>query len=427
MNIRLMQAYSKVSKVAVPKPGYLTVLNEENIFKSKAQLSKAIIDANPSFKSGGSKPGSIRIAPSGDTPASSREDTIKDFEETLKDINLVIKEIKPRGEGASSKYPTYVVADSGSNEFQIVLAGGATSNEGMNYERNVMKSLKEYFTKKDLDEEVEKPEFLKELEQKLDVEFVSLIDSVDFNRKVERPLTDDGAEDMGEEIADAALKGDDGKDYYISIKDIGGITVANTGAAGMFSLKDNQFKVDLDKREIGKKLFKAAGIDDEESILKIERGLTDYVNKTISPPELSKTQDVTSLADAESLKKFLYSAFDYGYIYVRRKSSGLEIVDLTKKENLYDFIGDIKSVFVKYPFYKNDTRPGARKNVSIIIETENHRFSFDIRNASGGIIPKQINLVKLGSKKEIAQTAANIDSVSKSDKSVEDVLSKYNL
>lgn len=424
MHTRLIQAYNKVSKVAVPKPGYLTVLNEENIYKSKTQLSKAIIDANPSFKSGGSKKEAIRIAPSGEAPASSREDTIKDFENTLKDINLVIREIKPKGEGASSRYPTYVVADSGSNEFQIVLAGGAASNEGMNYERNVMKSLKEYFTKKDLDEEVEKPEFLKELEQKLDVEFVGLIDSVDFTRKVERPLTDDGAEDMGKVIADAALMGDDDKEYYISIKDIGGGTVANTGAAGMFSVKDNQFEVDLDKKDIGKKLFKAAGIDNDESILKIERGLTDYAKKIVSPQELSETKNITSLVDKESLKKFIYSAFDYGYIYVRRKSAGLEIIDLTKKENLHDFIGDIKSVFIKYPFYKNDTRLGRRKNVSIIIETEEHRFSFDIRNASGGIIPTQINLVKLSSKKETAQLASNAKSVKSSNKAVADALTK---
>lgn len=207
---------------------------------------------------------------------------------------------------------------------------------------------------------------------------------------------------------------------------VGGVTVANTGAAGMFSLKDG--KITFADREgmVGKKLFDAAGLDDS-SIIKIEKGLTDYLNKTISPSDLQKTVDMTSSANKEDLKKFLYSAFDYGYIYVRRKPVGLEVIDLTKEEDLKDFIGDVKSVKVKYPFYKDETRTGKRKNVSIVIETDNNVFSFDIRNASGGIIPSQINLVKLGSKKEIAQAASNVDSVKSSDGSLEDALSKYNL
>jgi hypothetical protein len=426
MHTRLIQAYSKVSKVTVPKPGYLTVLNEENIYKNKNQLTSAILDTNPSFKSGGTKAGAIRIAPSGEETSSSREDIVKDFENTLKDINLVIKDIKPRGEGASSKYPTYVVSDAASNEYQIVLAGGSASNLGMKYERELLKSLKDYFSKLSLGEEVDKPKFLKDLEDKTDLEFVDVIDEVDFTRRVKRPLSDDGAEDKGKEIADIALKGDDDNTYYISLKDVGGITVANTGAAGMFNLKDDKITFVDRGDKIGKKLFNAAGLDDS-SILKVERGLTDYLKKTVSPSELQSTEDVTTSANKEDLKKFLYSAFDYGYIYVRRKPVGLEVVDLTKEKDLKAFIGDVKSVKVKYPFYRDETRTGKRKNVSIVIETEHNVFSFDIRNASGGVIPSQINLVKLGSKKDIAQTAANVDSVKTSDKSVEDVLSKYNL
>lgn len=426
MHTRLTQAYSKVIPLKVPKPGYLTVLREDNIYKSKSQLTSAILDTNPSFKSGGSKAGAIRFAPSGEETTASREEIVKDFENTLKDIDLVIKDIKPRGEGASSKYPTYVVSDAASNEFQIVLAGGASSNLGMKYERELLKALKEYFDKLNLGEEAEKPKFLKDLESKTDIEFVDVVDEVDFSRRVKRPLSDDGAENKGKEIADIALKDDKDNTYYISLKDVGGVTVANTGAAGMFSLKDGKVTFADESGKIGKKLFDAAGLDDN-SIVKIERGLTDYLKKDISPSELQEVEDITSSASKEDLKKFLYSAFDYGYIYVRRKPVGLEVIDLTKEKDLKDFIGDVKSVKVKYPFYKDETRTGKRKNVSIVIETENNVFSFDIRNASGGIIPSQINLVKLGSKKEIAQTAANIDSVKTSDKSVEDVLSKYNL
>jgi ribosomal silencing factor RsfS len=44
MNTRLIQAYNKVNRVDVPKPRHLTVFREDTIYKSKAQLSKAIKD-----------------------------------------------------------------------------------------------------------------------------------------------------------------------------------------------------------------------------------------------------------------------------------------------------------------------------------------------------------------------------------------------
>ena len=429
MNTRLIQAYSKVSKVDVPKPRHLTVLREDTIYKSKAQLSKAIKDTETTFKSS-VKDGSIRVTPSDKNSTSSREELVKKFEDTLRDINLVIKDILPKNVGASSMYPTYVVTDDSSTEYQIVLGGGAASNKGMKYERDVLKSLEEYFTKIGLGEDIDKPAFLTELEDKLDITFTGIKDGIDFDRKVKRPLDADGPEDKGEVIADLALEDEDGDVFYISLKDIGGITVANNGAAGMFSVKfqsdrkTKEVKFTGERHEIGKKVFEASGIN-EEGIKKVEQGLSDYLNKVDSEPGLEDIEDTTDVANIPLLKKLLKSAFDYGYIYVKRKTSGHEIIDLTTPDDLDEFIGDIEAVKVKYPYYRREGNKKRRKGVSVMIETENNLFSFDIRNASRGIIPKQINLVKLKSKSEFKVDAGNVDAVASSNQDMETTLQKY--
>jgi hypothetical protein len=424
MNTRLIQAYSKVNRVDVPKPRHLTVLREDTIYKSKAQLSKAIKDTEDTFKTS-VKGDSIRVTPSDKTSTSTREELVKKFEDTLRDINLVIKDILPKRVGASSMYPTYVVTDDSSTEYQIVLGGGAASNKGMKYERDVLKSLEEYFTKIDLGEDIDKPAFLAELEDKLDITFTGIKDGIDFDRKVKRPLDADGPEDKGEVIADLALKDEDGEVYYISLKDIGGITVANNGAAGMFSVdrKTKAVEFNREKSDIGKKVFEASGIN-EEGIKKVEQGLSDYLNEVDSEPGLEDIEDTTDLANIPLLKKLLKSAFDYGYIYVKRKTSGHEIIDLTTPEDLDEFIGDIEAVKVKYPYYRSEGNK-RRKGVSVMIETENNLFSFDIRNASRGIIPKQINLVKLKSKSEFKVDAGNVAAAASSDQDVESTLQKY--
>lgn len=423
MNSRLQKIYSTLPAVEVTKPIHLQVLRERSL--AKKVIKDTITSANPKFSFRGDKAGAMRVVPAGYSSEVSRDDIDSDFKETLSSVNLVVKDIKPKGTGASSKFPTYVVADKGGNEYQIVLAGGAASNKGMSYERDVLKSLESYFDKLKEDENATKPQFLADLEDNLNVTFAGVVDEVNFNRRVVRPLDTAGAREMGTEIADLALRDDNNDTYYISLKDIGGLTVANTGAAGMFAVDDGTVEfVNREKNKIGKEVFNASGID-EAGIDKIEKGLTDYLNSVDSEPGQEDSQDVTDKADKEKLKKLLYSAFDYGYVYVKRKSSGIDVIDLTTLQGLKDFIGDIQSVTVKYPYYRDRGKVSKRKNISIVIETEKNTFSFDIRDTSGGIIPKQINLVKLKSNNNSKATLGNIKAVDTADKDVATTLQKY--
>ena len=412
MNWQLEAIYEKINKQAI-LPERLDVKG----YKSKKAVAQAIIDNNPNFKIGSTSP-DIRIQPVNKELAKDKDSLKRSLIDSLDDINLVlIDTLKPQEPGnPSSKFNAYKVKDTISdNEFVVVISGGSAANKGMTFERDVLESFKKYFNEleqAETDEDkmrLEKPSMIEKLEDNLDVKFVGVDNEATFTRQVKRPLTASGANDKGKEIADVTLIDENGNPYFISLKDIGGKTVGNAGAARMFDIKDNKVDfINKERDDIGGKLMKAAGIH----IPAVEKGLSDYYNKTISPPELAEIINTTNQADTDSLHKFIESAFDYGYIYVKRKNSkdDLEIEDLSNKDKLVDFIGDITKVQVKYPFYQSDAK--SRKHISIIMTTDKNVYSFDIRNAGGKILPDQINLVKVGSKKELkaaASSAAKVD------------------
>jgi hypothetical protein len=404
MSKKLQQIYSE-RVVKRPISLHIRPIYE---FNSKAEVKKAIIDANPDLKLGSDKRGAIRLQPV--TKVEDEKEFKSEFLKTLKDINLVVvSTIKSGPDAPSSKFDSYVVK-SGNNEFVITLGGGA--NKGQSFEREILKSLQEYF---ESDGELEKPPILSQLEDALDVEFVEL-GSDSFDRLVRRPLTLKGANNRGKEIADLTLIDDGGNPYYISLKNKNGKTVSNGGASGMFALKDDKVEfVNKEREGIGGELFKAAAAN----IDYIERGLTDYYNKEESPEILKKSIDVTDDVDMSKIEKLIMSAFDYGYIYVKEKTSkSFEIADLDDKEKLKEFIGDIESVGIKYPYYEDEIR--SRKDVTIVITTSTGVYSFQVRNASGGMIPNQINLTRGGSKADIKATQASVRAIDKTSKTLAD-------
>jgi hypothetical protein len=387
-------------------------------FTSKNQLKKAIVNNNSSLKAGTDKRGAIRLQPK--VKIEDRDKFTQDFLNTLDDISLIVVDIIPPGTpGApSSSFNSYKVKDIASNEFVITLGGGSFGNAGMNYEREILKAAEDYFSNPD---ELNKPKFIEKLEDYLNISFTDLDKGKSFERRVKRPLTDEGPQDKGDEISDITFIDEDNNKYYISIKNIGGKTVSNAGAKGMFKLEDDEVEFSNQERnKIGGKLLKAANVDIE----KIIQGLEDYIKKTPSQPDQDKSVDTTEQSDIETLQKFLGSAFDYGYIYVKQKNKkdDLEIADLTTEEGLNDFVGDIQQVEVKYPYYNNSIR--SRKHASIVLTTTKGVYSFDIRNASGGVVPDQINLVRGGSKKDEKFNKANISKIDLGTSELENILSQ---
>lgn len=388
-------------------------------FTSKSQLKKAIVDNNPSLKAGTDKRGAIRMQPK--SKIEDKDKFIQDFKKTLDDISLVIVGEIPAGApgSPSSKYNSFKVKDISNNEYVITLGGGSFSNKGMDYERQILKKCEDYFKNP---ESTEKPAFLEKMEDYLEVEFVDLDKGTSFERRVKRPLEDEGPKDKGKEISDITLVDENGDKYFISIKNIGGKTVSNAGAKGLFKQKGDEVEfTNQERNKIGGKLLDAANAD----IDKIIQGLEDYIKETPSEENLETKIDTTSESDIDQLQKFLGSAFDYGYIYVKQKNTrdDLEIADLTTKEGLYNFVGKIEKVEVKYPYYR--TARKSRKYVSVVITTNKGVYSFDVRNASGGIIPDQINLVRGSNNQDIKLNKGNISKIGSSDKDIENILSQY--
>jgi hypothetical protein len=387
-------------------------------YNSKKDVERAITTSNPELRGGAGKGGSIRLQPV--NKIEDKEQFTANFLKTLEDINLTIVGdiIKPGDvDSPSSKFPSYRVKDEDNNEFIITLGGGSFSNVGMNYERELLKELKYYFDNRE--DGAEKPLFLVKLENALDVEFGGLSEEHTFSRRVKRPLSSKGPEDRGDEISDITLIDEDDKKYYISLKAIGGKTVSNAGAKGMFDMIDGNIEfVNKEKNAIGKEIMDAGDVN----IRAVLRGLDDYKNKNQSVEYLTKKHDVTENADIKKLTKFLGSAFDYGYIYVKQKDikNNLEIADITDEDKLNEFLGDITSVYVKYPYYINDLK--SRKYISININTDKGNYSFDIRNASGGFLPNQINLVRHGSAKDIVNMKANIAALGRGSANIENLL-----
>jgi len=417
MNRKLQQIYSE----QVDKQKVSLRLHTIREYNSKTDVKQAIIDSNPELKAGADKRGAIRLQPV--SKVQDKEEFTKRFLDTLNDINLVVVDkIGPGPDSPSSKFDSYVVASKTNKEKEFIITLGGGANKGQSFEQDVMKSLIEYFEKLETEEEIEKPSILEEIEEALGVEFIDVDKGTSFNRAVKRPLTDQGANDRGNEIADVTLIDSDGVPYYISLKDKNGKTVSNGGATGMFEVEDGKVEfVNKERDSIGKKLFKAAGAN----ISLIERGLTDYFNKVKSPDRLQEAVDTTDRADINLLEKFLMSAFDYGYIYVKQKNAkNFEVADLKTPDQLRKFIGDIEAVKVKYPYYENEAK--SRKHVSVVIETSNGVYSFDVRNASGQIIPNQINLVRQGSKGEMKAAKASVVKTDSEDNLLKNILGDLN-
>lgn len=412
-NLEKIYSQNVASVGSIPQERF-RVLRE---FKDKQAIKQAILNVEPAFKAGSDKKGAIRLAP---VEKMEKEEVKQKFDDAIKKLSLLLVGTIPGGPGApSGKFDSYVVKDESDKEYVITLAGGAFSNEGMAYERDVMEGIKRYF-----DERGEKPDFVAKLENALGVEFIGYDPGAAFGKLVKRPLSDKGPQNKGEEIADMTLIAP-GKKYYISLKDVGGKTVGNAGASGMFKLKgdDDVEFANQERDSIGKKLMDAAGVNIDLAV----KGLEDYLTKSPSREGVERSFDVTGKADKEKLRDFLKSAFDYGYIYVKRKNAAndLEVIELDDEKKLDDFIGSIQKVLVKYPFYRSEGRTEKRKHISIVIVTNEGNYSFDIRNAGGGIIPNQINLVRLGSVKDAKAAQASAEALRTADEDLSGILSKY--
>jgi len=343
--------------------------------RSKASIIKDIVDVAPELKPGAGKKGEVRLQPV------AKEFTLEDFTAAIQLIGLKIEKVALPGDGdsKSSKFPTYVVKDEQGVEHYLVLGGGTAGNKGMTFERTLVDTLRN-----NLQNQQQVPFYVQFKQAVGPVNFVEVQDG--FRQAVRRQLTGI-PQNAGKIIADIILIDDKGKEYYISLKDKNGKTISNNTLKQMFTLQGD--KVTVKDVPLIDPLLNAAKLDKNKIAELVEK----YIKKE---PSGQKESETVADFDEQTIKKYLASAFDYGYYYVRNLGKeSYEIVSLLTVEDVYNIIGDIKQVAVKYPFYASENIQQKRKHASIIVFTDNHTFSFDLRNTSAGVIPEQINLVKL--------------------------------
>jgi len=352
--------------------------------RSKAEISRDIVKVLPDVKIGSGQKKEIRIQPASKTPP-----TDEDLRQAFAKIGLTLVEIAPpkTPESKSSKFATFVVKDQQGVIHYIVLGGGAESNKGMAYERQMAETLKA-----EIPNQASIPFFVQLKEVIGPVEFISVEPSFS-GHTVRRQLTDT-PNDAGKMISDLTLTDTNNKPYYISLKNIDGLTVANNSLKQMFvGQKDGSIKVNnvptIDP------LLAAAHLDKAKVANLVEA----YIAGT---PAGQVNAETVEGADTETIRKYIQSAFDYGYYYVRQlKNDKFEIKDLTSLENLNEFIGDIISVAISYPYYAGPGLRQKRKASSIIVTTSTgHKFVFSLRNKKGGEIPVDITLTKFEVKEE---------------------------
>ena len=288
---------------------------------------------------------------------------------------------KPLG---SSKFNMYeFITEDG--DVRIILSGGA--NEGEKYEQNFVQKLKSSagLSLTDIEDQGIKKLFTtlninpKELSEK-DIDFVGTADT-------KRALNIEKPENVGSKIADVVIKVN-GKEYFISLKNISGHTFYNGGNVP-FIVFDSEKKVvfdpsKYDNNKIIKDIFDIFSIDPE----KVAQGLNEYI---AGEGKISNTPEPANISNPEALKNLLASGFGYGYYYVKEtKGDDIVIKPILTPEDAYATVGKITSAQIKYP--NTETKA---LNIKMDVDSEmfgNINFQIDFRNTGGAILPLALKM-----------------------------------
>ena len=352
---------------------------------SKAQVTRDIVATNPSLKAGSSTHGEIRLLPKD----KANKETINDAENQVTLLRNagynVVKTILPGTPGSrSQKFLTHVVIDKDNKEHNIVFGAGLLANKGADYERNITSQIKQSIETKT------EHHLINAIKQ-----YIPNLDVIDikpgYGRRVIRPL-DIIPSDVGEIISDVTLVDKSGQNVYVSLKNIAGATISNQSPRGAFSVINDKIQYLRGKSDVLDLLFETLKLDTQ----KMSDGLNDYVNQT--PTQGEVYFNINIAGHQKHITDIIGSAIGYGYFYARENANGtIEVIDLRVPEDLYNFIGEITNINVKYPYFKSNNgkiKTSKSKTITIHITTTKNNFDLLIRNNAGDIVPNVINLIR---------------------------------
>jgi len=278
----------------------------------------------------------------------SNDEFVKLIKNTFKVKNVKVTPPKQKP-NPSSKFSLFSF-DTSEGPANIILALPATANKGVDFEKGLTKSLQDYagYPLDEIDNEIVK-KIYKDL--KINPELLSPEDIINAGETdTKRPISFNGPQSRGKQIADIVITYQN-KPYYLSIKDPKGSGIYNGGTLKSIKYNKDETKVIFDEGEYNSDKFKkevldAFGVNPK----RIVKGLNEYLNTQAGIKSGKPTNFESTNADLDKISKFLGSALDYGYYYIRKiNDNDVKIYNINSAKTANQLMGTPTSVEVKYP------------------------------------------------------------------------------
>lgn len=361
--------------LAVEPPDVFSGAVLEEAVGDKSFVERMVSKSGGLLRYGGPKDGAYRLR-----LRDSKADLAKAIKSALRGFKMKI--IKPGAKtgklvAKSSKFNTYYVKTPAGNFVAVVFSAGA--NEGQKFEKTIKNSIA---SRKGKAYEA----LLDALQRFYGIDssnIARVVKTAGGSTRVKRPLTLKPT-NVGPILTDMTVILDDGNEIYISLKNVSGATFANTGYSGAFVLTKNRAGKDVVKAQpsatspVTDEFLQACGVDKAL----IAKGLTDYINRTVS-----RTVTPATTADYSKVQSFLVAQLGFGYVYFRQLAEGkYKIIDLSTLAKAKKVIGSVVGVDVRYPFYGGANRNEKSKQCTIKISTSTgDTYIVEIRSTKGGV------------------------------------------
>jgi hypothetical protein len=269
---------------------------------------------------------------------------------------VIYNEISPN----SSKFPSFSFSID-DYKVDLVIARGA--NKGENFETSTVDNLKQYFnTRQDT-------EFAKLIKQMNDAnsEFADVDIVKVAQRKGSTKKEGVAIEKLGAIIGDIVLTDSTGGNWFISLKDINGLTFSSySGAASLFNGEG-----ELQPNSEGAAFLQAFGVD----LNKVQKGFDERRN----PPAERTSEYPKQTFNSKNLVPIFERAWGMNYFYVKKERMGWKVfwIDRAKLSTLTN---DIKVTDIKYPSKKS-------KQITILAENKYMKYTIEMRNSKAGEYP----------------------------------------
>lgn len=264
----------------------------------------------------------------------------------------------------SSKFPSYsFIFDN--QKYDLVIARGA--NKGENFETNTVSNLASFFKiNKRSDTYVD----LINQMNKANKDFASVEIKDVKQRKGSTRKTGIPIEKLGEVIGDIVLTDASNKPWYISLKDVNGLTFsAYPGAGSLFNSTG-----DLQANSEGADFLRSFGVD--LNLVQSGFDLRNNVKKIRSKLPVSKP-------NLTKIKSIFERAWGMNYFYVRKKVGNTWEVFWIDRKKLSDLTNNIKIDSIEYP-------SKSTKQITIKCSNREKQYKIEIRNSVGREYPNDI-------------------------------------